>query len=40
MFVTAGDSLINQLVELFNAICQALYEGEEVHAVLRNKLSL
>ena len=30
---TAGDTSINELVDLFNTFCQALDEGEEVHAV-------
>ena len=29
---TAGDSSVNQLVELYNTFCQALDEGKEVHA--------
>ena len=31
---TAGDSSVNQLVELYNTFCQALDEGKEVRAVL------
>ena len=31
---TAGDSSVNQLVELYNTFCQALDEGKEVCAVL------
>ena len=27
---TAGDSSVNQLVELYNTFCQALAEGKEV----------
>ena len=30
---TAGDSSVNQLVELYNTFCQALDEGKEVRAV-------
>ena len=30
---TAGDSSVNQLVELYNTFCQALNEGKEVRAV-------
>ena len=30
---TAVDSSVNQLVELYNTFCQALYEGKELRAV-------
>ena len=30
---TAGDSSVNQLVELYNTFCQALDEGKKVCAV-------
>ena len=31
---TAGDSSVNQLIELYNTFCQALDEGKEVRAVV------
>ena len=30
---TAGDSSVNQLVELYNTFCQALDDGKEVRSV-------